>query len=113
MPARKSTPAPGRPVRGSTTGQPLMALFDLLGRRWALTVLWALRDEPHTFRELQAAAGGVAAATLNTRLRELREAGLLRPTGDGYALTDLGHDLLAAGAPLQAWAERWAQRPSA
>jgi DNA-binding HxlR family transcriptional regulator len=101
------TPRPGSPVRGSKTGQPLNALFDLLGRRWTLTVLWTLRAEAMTFRELQSAAGGVAASVLNTRLRELREAGLIG-NDDGYALTDLGRQLLEAGGPLIAWAVHWA-----
>jgi hypothetical protein len=41
-----------------------MALLDLLGRRWALRVLWELRDgEALTFRELQARCGGVSSTT--------------------------------------------------
>ena len=31
-------PKPGQPVRGSRSGAPIMALFDLLGRRWAMGV---------------------------------------------------------------------------
>ena len=30
-------------VRGSRTGRPIMALLDLLGRRWTLRILWELR----------------------------------------------------------------------
>jgi len=37
------TPKPGTRVRGSRTGRPIMALIDLLGRRWALRVVWELR----------------------------------------------------------------------
>jgi len=37
-------PRPGRVVRGSATGRPLMAALDLLGRRWALRILWELTD---------------------------------------------------------------------
>ncbi|HUI71032.1 MAG TPA: hypothetical protein VL354_10975 [Spirochaetia bacterium] len=48
-------PKPGRPVRGSTTGAPIMAL-DLLGRRWAMGILWNLAGGPSTFRALQALA---------------------------------------------------------
>jgi len=103
-----TTPRPGTPVRGSRTGRPLNALFDLLGRRWTMTVVWALRDRPLTFRELQSAAGGVAASVLNTRIRELRDAGLVENGDDGYVLTDLGHGLIEAGAPLTAWAAHWA-----
>ncbi|WP_354697757.1 helix-turn-helix domain-containing protein [Paraconexibacter sp. AEG42_29] len=109
MPARKPTPRPGQPVRGSKSGQPLMALFDLLGRRWAITVLWSLRHSPLNFRELQAAAEGIATSVLNTRLRELREAALVVTGDDGYELTELGASLLAAGQPLVAWADAWAE----
>jgi DNA-binding HxlR family transcriptional regulator len=89
-----------------------MALLDLLGRRWALRVLWELRDGSQlTFRELQARCGGVSSSVLNDRLRELREAGIVRvAAGGGYALTDLGADLLRALAPLDEWARRWARR---
>ena len=40
-------------VRGSTTGRPIMALLDLLGRRWTLRIVWELREEPKRFRELR------------------------------------------------------------
>lgn len=77
-----------------------MALFDLLGRRWAIPVLWSLRHGPLTFRELQASAEGIATSVLNTRLRELREAGLVATGDQGYELTERGASLLAAGEPL-------------
>jgi DNA-binding HxlR family transcriptional regulator len=85
-----------------------MALFDLLGRRWAITVLWSLRHGPLNFRDLQAAAEGIATSVLNTRLRELREAGLVITGDRGYELTEQGASLLAAGQPLVAWADDWA-----
>lgn len=102
------TPRPGAPVRGSTRGRPIMALLDLLGRRWALRVLWELRDGPLTFRALQDAAGGVSPSVLNDRLRELREARLVEQTEAGYGLTELGGGLLLDLAPLMAFSERWA-----
>jgi DNA-binding HxlR family transcriptional regulator len=102
------TPLPGRPVRGSATGRPIMALLDLLGRRWALRVLWELRGPAvPTFRELQARCGGVSSSVLAERLRELGEAGIVRHGGDGYALTAQGRDLLTRLAPLDEWATRW------
>ncbi len=103
-------PRPGRPVRGSSSGEPIMALLDLLGRRWALRVIWELRDEPLTFRELQARCGAISSSVLNERVRELREAGALATGDDGYALTSEGLALLGLYPPLQTWAERWAQR---
>ena len=110
--ARKSTPLPGRPVRGSRTGRPEMALLDLLGRRWALRVLWELHGaHAQTFRELQTRCGGISSSVLNDRLRELREAGIVlaEPAG-GYRLSSDGDALLEALAPLGAWAKRWAKR---
>jgi DNA-binding HxlR family transcriptional regulator len=43
----------GEPVRGSRSGQPIMVLFDLLSRRWAMGILWNLAEGPRTFRDLQ------------------------------------------------------------
>lgn len=105
-------PLPGTPVRGSRTGRPVMALLDLLGRRWALRVLWELREEPATtFRDLQRRCGSVSSSVLNQRLLELREGGIIatgRPTG--YELTDDGRRLLTALAPIDDWATQWGQR---
>jgi DNA-binding HxlR family transcriptional regulator len=89
-----------------------MALLDLLGRRWALRVLWELRTrEALTFRELQARCGDISSSVLNDRLRELREAGIVTAEpGGGYQLSADGRELLQALAPLDAWAKRWAKR---
>jgi DNA-binding HxlR family transcriptional regulator len=92
-----------------------MALLDLLGRRWALRVLWELRhDGVPTFRELQAVCGDISSSVLNERLHELREAGIVTEKGTpGYRLTDEGHRLLDALEPIDAWAKRWAERTAA
>ena len=44
---------PGKKVRGSNTGIPIMAVFDLLGKRWSLGIIWQLGNNMLTFRELQ------------------------------------------------------------
>jgi DNA-binding HxlR family transcriptional regulator len=88
-----------------------MALLDLLGRRWALRVLWELRDEPLPFRALQERGGGISPTALHRRLVELREAGLVvLQDGGGYALSAEGRELCKRLAPLDAWARRWAAR---
>ncbi|HYZ79940.1 MAG TPA: helix-turn-helix domain-containing protein [Solirubrobacteraceae bacterium] len=89
-----------------------MALLDLLGRRWALRVLWELRSgESLTFRALQARCSEVSSSVLNDRLRELRSAGIVvNEPGRGYSLTPEGTRLLEDLAPLDAWAKRWARR---
>jgi DNA-binding HxlR family transcriptional regulator len=91
-----------------------MALLDLLGRRWALRVLWELRGgSTPTFRELQASCGDISSSVLSDRLRELREAGIVdAEAGGGYRLTPEGDSLLRALEPLDEWAKRWAQRAS-
>ncbi|WP_304191225.1 helix-turn-helix domain-containing protein [Phenylobacterium aquaticum] len=101
-------PIPGRPVRGSSTGRPIMAALDLFGRRGLLRILWELRGEaPLTFRAL-ASAAELPPGTLNVRLKELKAAGLL-VTEAGYGLTPMGRDLLAALEPLVLWSEAWAK----
>ena len=103
-------PAPGAPVRGSHSGRPIMALLDLLGRRWTLRVLWELRDGPLQFRALQERCGGMSSSVLNQRLGELRAAGIVSLGAGGYALSREGEELIDGLAPLQAWSERWAAR---
>jgi len=99
----------GRPVRGSRTGRPIMALLDLLGRRWTLRILWELRDGALTARALRAACDEASPTVLQARLAELRDAGLVaHAAGQGYALTDRGIEFLEAFMPLYAFAERWA-----
>jgi len=88
-----------------------MALFDLLGRRWCLRILWELREDPATFRELRDRCGGVSPAVLNERLRELAEAGVVSGgRAGGYRLTVHGRALVRALSPLRRWSVAWARR---
>ncbi|HKM99228.1 MAG TPA: helix-turn-helix domain-containing protein [Candidatus Binataceae bacterium] len=87
-----------------------MALLDLLGRRWALRILWELRRGPLTFAELQARCDAMSPSVLNQRIAELRETGIVAHAGGGYRLTADGSGLLASIAPLDDWAKRWARR---
>jgi DNA-binding HxlR family transcriptional regulator len=86
-----------------------MAVLDLLGRRWALRLLWELRDGPLTFRALRDACDGVSPTVLNTRLRELKELNVVESTVEGYALTASGAALGRALKPVQRWANEWAR----
>ncbi len=86
-----------------------MAAMDLLGRRWALRILWELRGGPLGARELQDRCDRMSASVLYERLRELTDAGLLtRDESGAYLLSGLGADLSTALAPLDAWARKWA-----
>jgi len=91
-----------------------MALLDLLGRRWALRVLWELREEPSpTFRELQQRCDTVSSSVLADRLRELDEAAIVTRSDRGYTLTPAGADLLGRLLSLDEWASRWASSQTA
>jgi DNA-binding HxlR family transcriptional regulator len=79
---------PGQPVRGSRSGAPIMALFDLLGRHWAMGIVW----------------------NLNKRLRELRDAGFVETAAGGYRLTRIGRSLYALLVPLGSWSKTWARK---
>ena len=108
--AAARAPRPGGPVRGSTTGRPLMAALDLLGRRWALRILWELRAGPLGARALQARCDRMSSSVLYERLAELTASGLLaRDEVAAYLLTDLGAALAPALESLDLWARRWAE----
>jgi DNA-binding HxlR family transcriptional regulator len=89
-----------------------MAALDLLGRRWTLRVLWELRDgSAASFRELRERCDNMSTSVLNQRLTELRDAGLITTSADGYHLTKQGMDLQEALMPLDAWSKRWRAAP--
>ncbi len=107
-----ATPQPGSAVRGSRSGRPIMALLDLLGRRWALRILWELREEsPRSFNSLQRACGRLSPSVLSQRLGELRESGLIEQDRQGrYRPTLLAADLEVPLLALDGFAKRWARR---
>ena len=104
----KQAASGSRNVRGSRTGRPIMALLDLLGRRWSLRILWELRDAPLTSRALRTACDEASPTVLQARLTELRDAGFVElGDGGGYGLTALGRELCETFMPLHRLAERW------
>lgn len=104
------TPRPGQSVRGSNIGRPIMALFDLFGRRWNLRVIWELHQaqDPPTFRTLRERCDGVSSSVLTHRLKQLTRAHLVTHDGSGYPLTPTGQQLVIAIGPLLDWSRAWA-----
>lgn len=101
---------PGQTVRGSSTGRPVMVLLDALGKRWALRVVWELsQDDPCSFRDLRSRCEDVSPTSLNQRLKDLRELGLIELGEGGYALSEQGRALSRLFKPLDAWANDWAR----
>ena len=104
-----SIPTPGTPVRGSKSGVPVMALFDLLGRTWAMGVIWQLRQGPCSFRELQDRCESISPSILNSRIKDLREAGIAERSLTGYQLTPRGEELIRLLLPFGEWSQQWAR----
>ncbi len=102
------TKSPGKAVRGSTTGRPIMVLLDLLGQRWTLRILWELNKVPLSFRALQEACGGPSPTVLNARLKALKAFNLAEHSPQGYRLTDEGRSLGEILLRLDAWSGDWA-----
>jgi DNA-binding HxlR family transcriptional regulator len=100
---------PGMPVRGSTSGRPVMVLFDVLGQRWTLRILWELRGGRLNFRDLRARCDDISPTVLNGRLKTLRELKLVDHQEGGYSYTEQGAELSRQLAGFDSWAEGWAK----
>src|SRR5260370_35937053 len=105
----KQAVRPKRAVRGSSSGRPIMALLDLLGRRWTLRILWELRESTLTSRALREACADAPPTVLQARLAELRQAGFVELAPGGYGLTESGRELHGTFLPLHRFAERWSK----
>jgi DNA-binding HxlR family transcriptional regulator len=88
----------------------MLALLDLLGRRWALRILWELRQQPATFQELQRRCDSMSTSVLTQRLGEFRDAQLVeKDQAGGYALTESGSSLLTRLDGMDEWTQDWAR----
>ncbi|MQA82933.1 MAG: helix-turn-helix domain-containing protein [Streptosporangiales bacterium] len=84
-----------------------LVLFDVLGARWALRVLWELGGDPLTYRGIAERVPGLSTSVLTRRIRELRAAGLIEhESGAGYRLTKQGQGVLTYLTGLAEWAQR-------
>ncbi len=107
---------PRRPTEGDSApvDAGFLAATDLIGRRWAAAILWALARRPLYFAGVAASVPGLSDRLLSRRLRELEAAGLVqRSVHDGhparvsYALTEKGRALEPVLAGLDDWARSW------
>ena len=88
----------------------MLALLDLLGRRWALRILWELRQEPASFQMLHRRCDLMSTSVLSQRLGELGEALLVEKDQAGaYALTESGSRLLSRLDGIDEWTQEWSR----
>jgi DNA-binding HxlR family transcriptional regulator len=86
--------------------RPVERALDLLGRRWALRLVWELRRSTLTFSELRERTG-ISPSVLSARLGELVEAGILeRDSGRRYRLSGRGRELARILYEVNRWAEQ-------
>jgi DNA-binding HxlR family transcriptional regulator len=89
----------------------MRSLFSLLGEKWTLVVLTALRTERRRFSELKREIPGVSQRMLAQTLRELERAHFVdrvvlstTPPRVEYVLTDLGKGLFPHLRAMREWA---------
>ncbi len=88
--------------------------MELIGKRWAGAIIWALSERPHFFAELSQTVPGLSDRLLSRRLRELEAEDMVKrsvhagtPPRVSYALTEKGTALRPAIRELSSWAQQW------
>jgi DNA-binding HxlR family transcriptional regulator len=88
------------------TTRPVESALDLLGRRWALRLIWELRRSTLSFSELRQRTG-ISPSVLSARLGELVASRIVERDGGGrYRLSGPGRDLARILYELNRWAEQ-------
>jgi DNA-binding HxlR family transcriptional regulator len=91
--------------RTMAAAKPIERALELLGRRWALRLVWELRRSTLAFSELRERTG-ISPSVLSARLAELVDAGVLeRDPGRRYRLSGRGRELARLLYELNRWAE--------
>ncbi|NGO12061.1 helix-turn-helix transcriptional regulator [Streptomyces sp. HC44] len=93
------------------------AAIAVMGGKWKGLILFSLGEGPLRFGELRRAVPGISERMLILQLRELEASGLVHrevfhqvPPKVEYSLTEFGHSLNAALAPLGEWGEEHMER---
>lgn len=103
---------------GTQRDAPVRTVFGLLGDRWSMLILLLLGIAPFRHAELRrllirlSAEGGISQRVLTLKLRLLERNGLVArsvsadvPPKVGYALTDLGGELVEEARRLLGWVQ--------
>lgn len=87
-------------------------ILGLVGDKWTIQVVVALRDGPRRFNDIKRQVGGISQQMLTLTLKALVRDGMAErtvynttPPQVEYALTDLGQSLSEHVRPLAQWAQ--------
>src|SRR5260370_13470046 len=90
----------------------LGAAREVVGGKWKVLILWALRQAPRRFGELRRQIPGISEKMLIQHLKEMEADGIVTrkdykevPPRVEYALTSFGGTLCDALAPLCEWGQ--------
>src|SRR5687768_7245497 len=89
---------------------PSQGILALIGGKWSMLVLCALRSGPRRTHEIKRRLEGVSSKMLTQTLRELERHGIVRRQDFGevpprveYSLTPLGRSLAALVVDIEHW----------
>jgi DNA-binding HxlR family transcriptional regulator len=92
----------------------LMAVMEIVGKRWSSGILLALGMGAERYTEIERRVQGLSGRMLTVRLRELEDAGLVERTVEAtmpvsvrYHLSARGMELLRSLQPMAHYARRW------
>lgn len=92
----------------------MVAALDLLGKRWALRMVWELRRDRLSFGDLSKRLA-ISPSVLTARLRDLESAGICESEDGsrGYRLTGRGRELARILYEVNRWANAGEAQPPA
>lgn len=104
----------------SEYGCGLEAALAVIGGKWKVLILWALRSSPRRFGELHRDIPGISEKMLIQHLKEMAADEIVTrkdfrevPPRVEYAMTPFGVSLLAALTPLCEWGQEHTERIAA
>lgn len=95
---------------------PIIRSIEVIGNRWALTVIRYLMDRPMRFNEFLKSPSRIDPKTLSRVLKNLQKNGIVRrevistqPFSVMYYLTEKGFQLKPTLDSLRIWGEKWTE----
>jgi DNA-binding HxlR family transcriptional regulator len=99
------------PLGAPTDCRQVGEILSLVGDKWTMQVVVALRDQPRRFNDIKRNVGGISQQMLTRTLRTLERDGLVdrtvfptTPPQVEYALSPLGRSLSEPVRQLSQWA---------